>query len=532
MLKRLVVSVLMGMIGYGAVMHEARADDMDFGVDEVGDFGEIPHLAEMIAEGKGLYEQKKYAEASLIFFRVLQDDTFGAEVHFPEAEYELAKTLFRMELYQGSLAYFGRIIDEGDFHPFYSGALSGLLLLSEAVPGDAMLTERLAMFSDRFPQDIPHDYRDAFAYSVGRHLYNTMEIDEALRMLNAVTTRSPLYAKARYIAAITHVANYDARPAVDAFRDVMRYLMQRRETDRLTQQERDLLELAQLGMARVFYSTGQFDTSLRYYSQIRRTSPLWLDALFESSWANFQVDQFNLALGNLHTLNSPFFADAHYPEGPILAAVIYFYNCNYARVRYVLDDFEFQYEGIKRELEQVLARNQDPVDMYSWVAGVQSGQAEFDHGVRSVLQASLSDQQIQQRFALVGAIEREKKKKEAMTESWKTSPLGDTLIQEAALAHSFAMADAGELAQQRLQRSVRELDELILQQKRIMFEVARAERGEIEADIRAGMLVAGTEIASDQLNVTDEHLYWTFDGEYWRDELGFYVFSIGSECRR
>jgi tetratricopeptide (TPR) repeat protein len=312
----------------------------------------------------------------------------------------------------------------------------------------------------------------------------------------------------------------------------MRYLLQRGETQRLSPEERNLLELSQLGMARVFYSTGQFDTSLRYYSRIRRTSPLWLDALFESSWAHFQVDQFNLALGNLHTLNSPFFADSHYPEGPILAAVIYFYNCNYPRVRYVLDDFEFEYEGIKKELEQVLARHQDPMDMYGWVARVRRGDAEYDHGVRSVLRASLNDQQLQQRFGLVDAIEREKKKKESMAESWKTSPLGDNLIQEATLAHSFAMSDAGELAQQRLQRAVRELDDLILQQKRIMFEVARAERGEIEADIRAGMMLSGTEVSMDQLNVTDEHLYWTFDGEYWRDELGFYVFSTASECRR
>ncbi|MFU8805815.1 MAG: tetratricopeptide repeat protein [Bradymonadaceae bacterium] len=532
MLNRLTVTILVGIIGYGTLLNEAHADDMDFGEDEVAAIGEIPHIVEMIEEGKALYEQKKYAEASLLFHTVLRDDTMGAEIHFPEAEYELAKTLFRMELYQGALAYFGRIVDEGDFHPFYTGALHGLLLLGEAVPGDALLTERLSAFSDRFPHEIPDEYRDAFAYSVGLHFYNTMEIDEALRMLNAVTSRSSLYAKARYITAITHVANYDAKPAVDAFRDVLRYLMGRNESGSLNAEERQLLELAQLGMARVFYSTGQFDTSLRYYSQIRRTSPLWLDALFESSWAYFQVDRFNHALGNLHTLNSPFFADAHYPEGPILSAVIYFYNCNYPRVRNVLEDFEYHYEGLKNELDTVLDQHQDPMDMYGWVTKMQSGEGRFDAGMQSIFRASLQDQQIQQRFNLVESINREKAKKEAMPESWKTSRLGDTLIQEATLAHSFAMTDAGELAQQRLQRVVRELDELVLQQKRIMFEVARAERGEIESDIRAGMLVDGHETPTDAFNVTDEHLYWTFDGEYWRDELGFYVFSIGSECRR
>ena len=37
-------------------------------------------------------------------------------------------------------------------------------------------------------------------------------------------------------------------------------------------------------MARVFYSTGQFDKAAKYYDKIPLESSLWLDALFEASW--------------------------------------------------------------------------------------------------------------------------------------------------------------------------------------------------------------------------------------------------------
>ena len=30
----------------------------------------------------------------------------------------------------------------------------------------------------------------------------------------------------------------------------------------------------------------------------------------------------------------------------------------------------------------------------------------------------------------------------------------------------------------------------------------------------------------------DEHIYWPFTGEYWRDELGYYLYTIKSECGR
>ncbi|MBA2661691.1 MAG: hypothetical protein H0U74_05310 [Bradymonadaceae bacterium] len=529
MFKRLATALVVAGSLVMAGPAAAADDDMNFGAEE----GEVGHLSELLKQGKLLYEQKNYAEASLIFHNILSDEAFGAEAYFPEAEYELAKTLFRMELYQGALAYFGRIVDQGDFHPYYVPALRGLLLLTDVIPGDALLNERLATYVERYPADVPDQYRDRYAYLVGRYFYNTMDVDQALRMLNMVTSRSDLYPSARYISAITHVANYDAKPAVDAFRDVLRFLSQRNEaTGKLNADERTLLDLTNLGMARVFYSTGQFDTSLRYYSRLTRTSPLWLQSLFESSWAFFQVDQYNHALGNLHTLNAPFFSDAYFPEGPVLSAVIFFYNCKYGRVRNVLEDYEYTYDGLRKEIASVMQNNDDPMEMFKWVQKLRADKSDYDAQLFRILDAALGDEQVKQKFDLVDSIARESKKMESMAATWKSSKLGDLLIQESGLANSFAVSDAGELTQQRLQRVVRELEDLIMQQKRILFEVARAERGEIEADIRAGMLLDGQATDKAQLKVSDEQLYWTFDGEYWRDELGFYVFSINSECRR
>ena len=33
------------------------------------------------------------------------------------------------------------------------------------------------------------------------------------------------------------------------------------------------------------------------------------------------------------------------------------------------------------------------------------------------------------------------------------------------------------------------------------------------------------------LRRTDKQYFWTFNGEFWADELGDYVFSLKSECR-
>ncbi len=529
-IKRLSVVVLIGAVM--GLTTTATADDMVFEPEELDD-DDLEHLEELIEEGQRLYEESNYEEASLRFFDVLEEDEPGADNYHPEAEYELARALFRMGLYQGALRYFGQIAEEGSFHPYYQPALRGLLLLSDAIPGDMTLAEHLGRYADEFPDIVPDEYRDRYAYLAGRYFYDELQIEEAVRLLNEVGEGSEYYAPARYILGITHVADYEAEPAVEAFRDVLMYYeAQDTPLDELTGEDAHLLDLTHLGMARVYYSTGDFDVSMDYYERIDRDSPMWTEALFESSWTYFQVDRFNEALGNLHSLNSPFFEEAYYPEGPILASVIYFYNCNYDLVRDTLDDFDFVYEEVLEEMEAILAEYPDSSSLYDWAEQWRVGEVDGPPEFISALTSSLNDRQLMQRFELVDSIDEEEERMFDLADSWQDSNLGATLNQEAAVARSFAMTDAGDLVQGRLERVVDELRGLLTQQDEILFEVAQAERGEIEADVRAGMLIDDDVVEGPDLEVTGEEMYWEFDGEYWRDEIGFYRFDIRSECRR
>jgi tetratricopeptide (TPR) repeat protein len=516
---------------------QALAGEMTFGEEDVAEEEEQGPVedgpyAEFLAEGKKLYEDNKFDEASLMFHKVVSSTDVAAEGHIPEAEYELAKTLLRMELYQGALGLFGGIVDSGGSHPYYVPTLKGLVLLTDVIPNDPTLMEHLAKYSSYFPDDVPKDYRDQFAYLVGRHLNRQLRTDEALRLLTAVDQRSPYFGKARYIAAITNVANYQAGPAVDQFKAVLGHLRAKEERESLSADEQRLLEMTTLGMARVFYSTGDYQTSLKYYSAIDRSSGRWPKALFESSWAFFQTDDYNKALGNLHSLNSPFFADAYFPEGPILSAVIFFYNCKYDRVRHVLEDFSYYYEPLRDDVQTLLADHPDPVSMYEWLKKRDEGEVDFDPRVYQIVNAALDDAQVERRFQLIELIEDEKEKINSMPSAWQSSELGGSLLQESELALSFALNDAGTLARQRLERVVNELSDLIVQQKEILFEVARAEKGQIEAELRAGMNVEGNVTERPDINLNDEYMYWTFEGEYWRDELGSYVYNINSQCSR
>ncbi len=508
-------------------------DDMTFGADEATEVATDSPVADFLTEGQNLYKEGKFGEASLLFHKVLAANDVAAESFHPQAEYELGKTMFRMGLFQGALTYYGRVVDAGEAHPFYRQTLVGLALLMDAIPEDQTLLARLEPYVALFPKEVPEKYRDPFAYLVGRYLYAQGDYERALTLLNTVRPGSKYFAQARYIAGVTYVASYNAKGAVGAFKDVLRELSERRDAGNLKDEERQLLELTQLGMARVFYSTGDYNRSIKYYTQIRRRSPLWPRALFESSWAYFQMDLYNKALGNLHSINSPFFANAYFPEAPILSSVLFFYNCKYSRVRYELEEFEYAYLPLKDELAAIIEKHEDGSAMYTWLRALRSGEAaQEDEKLRRLLAASLDDKEVLRRLSLVDAIEQEEEKIKQMPSGWRSSPLGSAQLQDTTVAKELAINDAGELVKTRLERVKAEIEDFDLKRERILFEVTRAEQGELQADFRAEMLVQRNVTDEAKLEVSDEQLYWTFDGEYWRDELGAYIFNINTECKR
>ena len=109
-------------------------------------------------------------------------------------------------------------------------------------------------------------------------------------------------------------------------------------------------------MARVFYSTGQFEKAAKYYDRVPLDSNLWLSAL-EASWTYFRWNNQEKAL-NLHTLTSPFFKDEYVPEAGILEGVIFIPTVT-TKDSDALYTFRTTYEPLRDELKKHLTTYSD-----------------------------------------------------------------------------------------------------------------------------------------------------------------------------
>jgi hypothetical protein len=90
---------------------------------------------------------------------------------------------------------------------------------------------------------------------------------------------------------------------------------------------------------------------------------------------------------------------------------------------------------------------------------------------------------------------------------------------------------AGDLARGRYKRLIRELRDLSNQVDTVELEIATFRRGQIDQELQQQMSLAKQSKGGD-VNVDEEHQLWPFNGEWWRDELGFYRQQVTNLCTR
>lgn len=477
-----------------------------------------------------LYDSDDYYTASIELNKVIEKQAGDDEGNVQRAEFFMGKTLFNLKFYSASLNYFNRIVEKGPAHRYYQKTLQWLASLSRFLPESAGVLEKIGKYNRQdLEQEALKPVRNELYYLLGRFHYNKASLTEARELFALVPDTSEFFARAKFLEGISLVREYKAKEAAESFRQILR--MSKQTGDKSAAEFEDL---ANLSLARVFYATRQFPQSIKFYDKIPSESPEWLAALFESSWAYYQTDDDSKALGNIHTLNAPFFENEFFPESVILRAVLYFQRCNYDRALETVKEFNENYPPLREEIQALLGKHTDNAEFYNYVKQIRRGEAGLGERVQRAAEGALQDRVLAKTLDYVDELERELDQANNKADpSWKNTAIGATVLQDLTLQKSLAENEAGSLARKRLERLSGEIQELYKQALKVEIETLQGRKNVIEAHVRGEQAaVSGTAKKAVNLSSDDEHLYWRFDGEYWKDELGYYRFRNVSRCEQ
>ncbi len=527
-------------------------DEEDEEVDEApaGPAVTAGTMSEGARAAKALFDEQKWPEAALALYGVVAGDTGDDDGNKQLAQYFLSISLYRMKLYQASYALFGFIADNRN-HLKFGETLLWLAKLATQLPEPADIIERVGRYRDTeiasFNNDKQKELYYQLNYLLGRYKYRNRQFEEAIRLFNKVDDSSQYYIHAQFFAGTSYVQLRKSVPAVQAFQRIESAADDGVEG---VDDEGRIRDLAFLSMARTYYSASikldaetnapsidekKLSAAVKQWNAIESSSEYWLDALFEESWAYFMAGQYPKALGNIHTIQSPYFPGAFYPEAEILKSVIYFSNCNYEAATTVVARFNKRFIPIQEELQKVLARfkgEQQTEPFFKFLLSVRDGTADLPPNIAGIVEASMSDRQLLRGIEYVRVLDEEMARFQQAPAAFKTSGLGNQVQEVLKIARDLAVEDAGDLARQRYQRNLEELDEHLRNGEKILIDITAAQRNELDQAILDTQVSQLDSKIFGIVKPDEEHMLWPFDGEYWRDELGFYRQVVESACGR
>ncbi|MDB4994170.1 MAG: hypothetical protein JWM74_1602 [Myxococcaceae bacterium] len=511
-------------------------------------------MTEQAAQAKRLFDGEKWSEAALALDRVRKGETGDDEGNKQLAQYHLAIALYRMKFYQAAYALFSEIADKPN-HLKFNETLLWLSKLATDLPEPADIVERVGKYNDaaveKFNNSNQRDLYWQLNYLLGRYKYRNRQYEEALRLFSKVDRQSKYYVQSQFFAGISNVQLRKSVPAVQAFQRIVGAIDEGVEG---VEDEARLRDLAFLSMARTYYSasvrldennspsidSAKLSAAVKYWNKVDVASEYWLDGLFEESWAYFMAGDYPHALGNIHTIQAPYFPNSHYPEAEVLKAVIYFANCQYEDATVIVAQFQGRYQPIFDELNKVLARfkgdNQEEA-FYKFLREVRDDQvngtnkANLAPNIKPIVQNALSDRQLLRNLEYVKVLDDEGARFKAKPPTFQSSPLGNDVKDSLQLARDLAVRNAGQLARDRYQRNLDELNEHLRNSAKILIDITAAQRNQLDVAIAGGQVTAA-ESKANIVKPDEEHVIWPFNGEYWRDELGFYRQTITSKCGR
>lgn len=538
--------------------HDVPAAPMSFdAVDVSGKTADRQKLDAAV----NLFKEEHYEQAAMAAHEMLQDPKL-AGMH-TDARYVLAKSLYRMGLYHSSLGEFSKILALGEQTKFFKTSLEWLFFISRKTKNETVILDEIARYANH---EFPEKFRSEFRYLLARYHFvrgkaldqvgQTADADksfeEVKRLTLMIPRTDPFYPRAKYLEGLAYFrfggrakdaagkrGDVSMLAAIEDMKEVVR--LTRAGTPGLSGGEQakldqSLRELAFMQLARTHYGMQQNRFAIFYFNKVERGTTQWLESMFESSWANYRVGQYEQALGNLITLSSPFFRDEYFPEALILKAVIYYENCRYRESNVILQDFERTYLPVHDQLEMLVKKQMDASEYYNVLAEVQKKnkegleKSETDAILERILRLALTDQDLKKTNDSILELEEEMDVFGSKGDTFRYSELTKQLLEGLKEQRKDLIAKAGIMAKGKLETELVSLKQLLANGLRIKFETTTKEKEFLEEQLKAGGRTAIVKKYKYSVAVADDQLYWPYEGEYWRDELGTYQYTLTKGC--
>lgn len=493
-------------------------------------------------KARSAFRERDYVSASIYYFEAMDmaspaKTTASVKEPVDERYYRamvaLAACLYQLKLYYNAAAYYKQVIRYSPGSIVRQG-VRGLNNINKKVTLDS--TAIALIFHGKVSsQGIDDGDMGFYYYHVGVYLFSTGDYQKAYSYFRRVNTQSFYHINALYYLGILNNLAKKYRRAEHHFTRVLSMLDRMNGTGKEKRYD-TLQEMTILNLARLYYETNRFKMAIDYYAKIERTSDNWLVAIFEATWAFFRIGKHNNALGNVHTLESPYFSSRFFPEAQIVKSIIFLNLCFFSAARDTLFNFKTRYRPLFREIKQLIADYKDkPSEFYGVVKRYrQAGGSDYAYSVQ-LFDALSRMNQYKEAEEIEDNISFSRKLLEHQPLRMRNHPLHGRLERQLRQQAKEIKVRAGQALFTELHYYQTYLTDLSDQGQLITLQMMEGKLSRLQRSMVKDQPIEKEKLWGEgmkPLNIKAVHVYWPFKGEYWEDELGSFVYNIESKCNK
>ncbi|MDC1175633.1 hypothetical protein OAT67_09555, partial [Bacteriovoracaceae bacterium] len=279
-----------------------------------------------------------------------------------------------------------------------------------------------------------------------------------------------------------------------------------------------------VGIARTQFAKKDFDEANLSYLDLEKSSYIWPEILFEEAWNSFYLKDYNRTLGKLVTYKAPVLKFIFNPEIDVLRALTYMELCLWNDTKNVVNDFYKQYTSDHSKLRGFLAKHGKDYKYYyllmkSYSKGTSSGNILLDRYIKGIR----NDPAYREMFLSFSKgrdeIQKVKSLSRGNAQAVFLKNLKDSLVLQRDLLGAYVRKGINQYTSQ--------LSKAFEGMSYIKLEVLARKKAILYNTQYKGVRARGN---INNLKKNEKQYFWTFNGEFWADELGDYVFSLKPEC--
>ena len=364
-------------------------------------------------------------------------------------------------------------------------------------------------------------------YILAKRLLKLGRASEALNELNRVDGDHSAYPFVANMKGTIQAQLGQNKDAETQFKDCIRSserMIGRSSSEMQKQQLYLNRDYCVAGVARVHFAAKDFNKAELNYLDIQKDSPVWPEILFEEAWNSYYQRNYNRTLGKLVSYKAPVFDFIFKPEVEILKSLAYMKLCLFEDAKKTADQFYEDLLQPARNLRTFInSRGKNYRYYYSLMSDFEAGKQVPLPILENVLKSIKKDgAYIELKGALTSAIAEfntlRKKRKSNFNSVLMTNlkvVLDEYRTTLGAYVRAGMVSKYAELYSAFQGMSYIKLEVLALRKEKLYqsAEPGSGKRGDIK-----------------YIERNDKQYFWTFNGEFWADELGDYVFALRSEC--